>query len=116
MLGDLNDDSVYVIVQTADSVGYALIFSPDADCMGESACRFGSVAGQVRPKPLRDPQGQRVRLSDGRSAVYVPGQCAAGCNDAKLVWTVGPYLYYVGLKRGRLDQLVPMAESVGPIR
>lgn len=116
VLGDANDDSVYVLLPLADSVSYYLIFTPDAECQGGSQCRFGSFQGEVRPQPARPLQGRPVKLSDGTAAVYLPGKCAAGCSDAELVWASGPYLYTAGIKRGRLDQLLAMAASVRPLR
>lgn len=101
---------LYAILESATASGYQILLAFTEDCNGGTACRLGSVSGQVADgtTPL---EGQPVTLNDGITGYFVEATCGANCSDATLTWEQNGYRYTVGIKAGNEADLVEMANS-----
>ncbi len=109
---------LYAYIEKADPSSYFIELDFAPDCKGSTACRYGSLAGEVvglNPQPLK---GQKIPLVGGVTGYFTEATCGASCGDATLSWEQGNIRYTVGSKAAKLDTLVKIANSAisnGPV-
>lgn len=120
---------LYAVVETATPEQYVIILGATPDCNGGNACRWGTLSGEAitpitpppeaesdflndsHPKPvLLEPPGF-LSLAKNKTGYFVPSVCGAFCSDSQLFWEQNGYRYMVGIKAGKLKELVLMANS-----
>jgi hypothetical protein len=115
-----------VLPELPSHQGYEVILGYSPTCSGGNACRFGTVAGRLKPavsieseyagvrrdRGVKSPElMQKVKLVHHIEGWFIPWTCGASCSDAKVVWDEYSYRYSVGIKVGDRDSLVKMANS-----
>lgn len=101
---------VYATVSGVKRSQYEINLAFTEDCNDATACRLGMMAGKV--KPAGTPEGTSVVLAGSRKGYFVDATCGASCSDSTLTWDQSGYRYTVGIKAGKLDSLIKMANSM----
>ncbi len=108
-LPDLGDKQpAYANLSKATRRRYEIILGFTPDCSGGTACRIGTVSGEVSSRQLR---GKPVQLANGITGRFQDAKCGANCSDSTIKWKEGPAAYSVGIKAGHLPELTKMANS-----
>lgn len=100
--------------------GYCFLGSLEAESMGgrfyspgdydEAEALYNSWNGA--PPDWSPEAPERVSLADGIAGYFVPYYCGGGiCNQAVVIWDDGGYRFEVGLRKGKRDAVVRMANS-----
>lgn len=113
-LADMGQGShtVYASVEGARSESYSIILGTEPGCTGGNYCRLGTVAAEkitTGTIPLRG--GEKVTLQGGLAGWYFFNECGANCPDNTIVWEQAGVRYTVGIKSGRREELIQMANA-----
>jgi hypothetical protein len=111
LFGGDGASEVYAILETANPSQYRVMLAFTPDCTGGTACRLGEVTGAQLTPDLPPLEGKTVPLDNGISGYFVDAVCAANCSDATLSWEQSGGRYTVGIKAGKPENLVKMANS-----
>jgi hypothetical protein len=105
---------------TMDEGEYELSLDYGVDCQGAGACHYGAMAGmkvdtgtpiETSSFPFILEDAQVVDLALGITGYFVPAVCGANCDDARLWWIYDGYEYMLGLKAGRYEDVVALANA-----
>jgi len=111
---------VVAFMLTMEDGEYEISLDYGVDCYGAGTCHYG---GMARKKVVSDvPVGtssfpfalddaQIVDLAHGIKGYFVPAVCGANCDDARLWWIYEGYEYMLGLKAGRYEDVVALANA-----
>jgi hypothetical protein len=111
---------VVAFMLTMDDGEYEVSLDYGADCYGVGACHYGSMAGMKLDSevpigsssfPFALEDAQVVNLAHGITGYFVPAVCGANCDDARLWWIYEGYEYMLGLKAGRYEDVVTLANA-----
>lgn len=102
---------VYAIVETANPSQYEIMLAFTEDCTGGTACRIGSVSGQAIAPENPPIAGETVDLDGGIQGYFVDAVCGANCSDSTVTWEQNGTRYAIGIKAGKPEELVKMANS-----
>ena len=111
---------VVAFMLTMDDGEYELTLDYGVDCHGVGACHYGGMAGMkvdsdipvaTSSFPFVLEEAQIVDLAHGITGYFVPAVCGANCDDARLWWIYDGYEYMVGLKAGRYEDVVELANA-----
>ncbi|MBO0349428.1 hypothetical protein J0895_09975 [Phormidium pseudopriestleyi FRX01] len=102
---------VYATIETLTASQYQLILGFTPDCSGGTACRFGTVSGEELSPNSPDLEGQSVSLDDGITGYFMDAVCGANCSDSTMTWDQNDTRYQMGIKAGKPEDLVKMANS-----
>ncbi len=106
------DKPVYAAVEMATAERYSLVLGTSAGCSGATYCRLGTIAAEkITPDTIRRGGGQRVTLQGGVAGTYFENDCGANCPDNTVEWEQDGVRYSVGIKSGRQEQLVQLAND-----
>jgi thiol-disulfide isomerase/thioredoxin len=99
---------------------YEVIIGYAANCEGGNACRLGSLYGKRTMSEnisgtdnyaFEMKEAKQVQLQKGIIGYFVDSTCGANCSDAKMFWKTNGWEYMVGLKAGKMVQLIQFANS-----
>ncbi len=99
---------------------YELGLEYGPDCNGAGACHYGTAYGKKAASTVPvgtstfqfDIDGaQPVELAYGLTGYFTQGECGASCDDSRVRWVYGGYEYMIGLKGGRLEDVVALANA-----
>ncbi len=105
---------------TMDEGEYELSLDYGVDCQGAGACHYGAIAGMkvdsgipiaTSSFPFALEDAQVVDLAHDISGYFIPAVCGANCDDARLWWIYEGYEYMLGLKAGRVEDVVALANA-----
>lgn len=102
---------VYATIETVTPSQYQLILGFTPDCTGGTACRLGTVSGEEISESSPALEGQTVLLDDGITGYFVDAVCGANCSDSTMTWDQNGARYQMGIKAGKPEDLVKMANS-----
>ncbi|WP_254564343.1 hypothetical protein [Oscillatoria sp. HE19RPO] len=102
---------LYGNIETVTASQYALILGFTPDCTGGTACRFGSVSGESLLASSPELEGKAVPLDDGITGYFIDAVCGANCSDSTMTWDQNGTRYQMGIKAGKPEDLVKMANS-----
>ncbi len=102
---------VYATIETVTPSQYSLILGFTPDCTGGTACRLGTVSGEELSPNSPDLEGQAVPLDDGITGYFIDAVCGANCSDSTMTWDQDGTRYQMGIKAGKPEDLVKMANS-----
>lgn len=102
---------VYANIETVTPSQYQLILGFTPDCNGGTACRIGTVSGETISPELPALEGKTVPLDNDITGYFTEAVCAANCSDATVAWEENGARYLVGIKAGKPEDLVQMANS-----
>ena len=111
---------VVAFMLTMDDGEYELSLDYGVDCQGVGACHYGGAAGMkvnstvpvaTSSFPFALEEAQAVDLALGITGYFVPAVCGANCDDARLWWIHEGYEYMLGLKAGRYEDVVALANA-----
>src|SRR5262249_38502016 len=113
-------DRFYCTGITLEANEYDIIIGWASECVGGSAGRVGSFYGKrslsgrimgTENYPFERRRARRVRLMGGITGYFVNATCGANCSYSKVFWKQGSYEYMVGLKMGKVTNVVALANS-----
>lgn len=113
-------ESIFCTVTTLKPYEYEVIIGTDSGCRGGNACRIGSLNGKRSRRtgitgtenyPFVKHIARRVKLRGGVVGYFIDFTCGANCSDSKVFWKLGGYEYMVGLKVGKIAEVVALANS-----
>src|ERR1700730_3850442 len=113
-------DLFFCTVITLEPNEYEVIIGWDTECVGGTACRVGSLYGKrsrgsritgTGNYPFERRRARRVRLRGGITGYFVDVTCGANCSDSKVFWKKDGYEDMVGLKAGKMANVVELANS-----
>ncbi|AFY81227.1 hypothetical protein [Oscillatoria acuminata] len=102
---------VYATIETVTPSQYSLILGFTPDCTGGTACRLGTVSGEDIAANSPELEGQSVPLDDGITGYFMDAVCGANCSDSTMTWDQNGTRYQMGIKAGKPEDLVKMANS-----
>ena len=102
---------LYARLETINPAKYFILLDFDPKCKGGTACRLGSISGELITAKNRPLKGKIITLSKQRKGYFVDAVCGANCSDSTLSWQEKGYFYQVAIKAGDLSSLVKMANS-----
>ena len=104
----------------SDAEIFELSLDYGPDCFGASACHYGVIMGKradgAMPTgtvnyPYMPAQGQQVSLENGITGYFMEANCGASCSDAVVYWLYEGYEYMVGLKAGKMENVIALADA-----
>jgi hypothetical protein len=105
--------TVYATIEKATVDSYQIILGTEKDCDGGNYCRLGIVGGERVSEGTKLPDGgERVSLQGGITGIFFFNQCGANCPDNTMTWQQGNVRYIVGVKSGRREQLIELANAM----
>jgi hypothetical protein len=102
---------LYAQLGTMTAGKYSILLAFDPQCNEATACRLGSVSGEVITSKNKAIKGKIITLSRQRKGYFVDATCGANCSDSTLDWQEKGYRYRVAIKAGDLKTLHKMANS-----
>ncbi|WP_414577742.1 hypothetical protein [Anabaena sp. CCY 9402-a] len=102
---------IYAILETATPKKYEILLGFTPDCTGGTACRLGVISAEAVTRKTPRLTGKRVILAKGITGYFVDFRCGANCSDATLTWRQKGVQYVLGLKAGKRESLIKMANS-----
>jgi hypothetical protein len=63
------------------------------------------------PKAIAPNKPGYITLARGIKGIFLPYNCGANCGTSKIVWEQSGYRYSIGIKSGRLKEVVSVANS-----
>ncbi|MGH1393800.1 MAG: hypothetical protein ACRAVC_07180 [Trichormus sp.] len=102
---------IYAILETATPKKYEILLGFTPNCTGGTACRLGVVSAEAVTRKTPRLTGKRVTLAKGITGYFVDFRCGANCSDAILTWRQKSVQYALGLKAGKRETLIKMANS-----
>lgn len=105
------DIPLYAQLETVTAKNYSILLGFDPACNGGTACRLGTVSGEMITRKNKILKGKKITLSGKRQGYFVDATCGANCSDSILSWQEKGYLYKLTIKAGDLKTLVKMANS-----
>jgi hypothetical protein len=72
---------------------------------------LGVVSAEAVTRKTPRLTGRRVTLAKGITGYFVDFGCGANCSDATLTWRQKGVQYTLGLKAGKRESLIKMANS-----
>jgi len=105
------DIPLYAQLEIVTAKNYSILLGFDPECNGGTACRLGSISGEIINRQNKILNGKKITLSRKRQGYFVDAICGANCSDSILSWQEKGYLYQVAIKAGDLKTLVKMANS-----
>lgn len=99
---------------------YEMIIGSSTECGGGNACRLGSLYGKrtkhksitgTADYPFAYKTAKRVKLKKGITGYFVDATCGANCSDSKIFWKIDGWENMVGLKVGKIAQVIQLANS-----
>ncbi|AUT01923.1 hypothetical protein CLI64_16855 [Nostoc sp. CENA543] len=102
---------IYAILETSTPKKYDILLGFTPDCNGGTACRLGVVSAEAVTRKTPRLTGKRVVLAKGITGYFVDSRCGANCSDATLTWRQQGVQYSLGLKAGKRESLIKMANS-----
>jgi hypothetical protein len=105
------DIPLYAQLETVTAKSYSILLGFDPECNGGTACRLGSVSGEIMNSKNKILKGNKITLSRKRQGYFVDATCGANCSDSTLSWQEKGYFYKLTIKAGDLKTLVKIANS-----
>ncbi|MGB3310531.1 MAG: hypothetical protein WBG32_09420 [Nodosilinea sp.] len=126
------DEPFYPSIARADRGGYDINLDAIDQCYGAGYCNFG-VLGAIRltadtptvdeeysfyldptyqPMMRSEEPITTVTLSGGITGTFIPWVCGANCNAAKVFWEEQGIRYFVGIRSGRMRDVVAIANAM----
>ncbi|MGK7904106.1 MAG: hypothetical protein AB4352_22395 [Hormoscilla sp.] len=102
---------IYPILTSVTSSKYEIMLGYTEDCNGGTACRLGMISAETITPAVKELTGEKVDLPSGITAYFVDATCGANCSDATISWDHKGSRYTLGIKAGRKEDLVKMANS-----
>lgn len=102
---------LYAIVEKVTSNRYTIQLAFDPDCEGGGACSFGSLTGENAKRKIPVLKGNQVNLSEDITGYFKDAKCGSSCSDSTLTWEQEGFRYTVGLKAGKKETLIKIANS-----
>lgn len=102
---------VYATIETVTPSQYQLILGFTPDCNGGTACRLGTVSGEEISPNSPALEGKAIPLDDGITGYFMDAVCGANCSDSTITWDQNGTRYQMGIKAGKPEDLVKMANS-----
>lgn len=109
--GSERESKLYAVIETATPNKYDIILGFTPDCKGGTACRYGAVGAETVTNKTPRQTGKVVSLDNKITAYFTESHCGANCSDAILTWRRKGVQYSAGLKAGKLDSVLKMANS-----
>ncbi len=109
--GSERENKLYAVVETAMPNKYEIILGFTPDCNGGTACRYGFLGAEAITNKMSRQTGKIVSLQNRTTAYFTESQCGANCSDAILTWRRNNVQYSAGLKAGKLNDVLQMANS-----
>lgn len=109
--GSEGESQLYAVLENATANKYSIILGFSPDCGGGNACRLGTMTAQTVTSTTPKLKGKKVKLANGINAYFEDFGCGANCSDAILTWRQKKVQYSVGLKAGKVKDLLKMANS-----
>jgi hypothetical protein len=112
-----SEDELYAVVKSADESGYVIVLGASPDCEGQHVCSYGTMIGTSRPLDQNDEYDVTrrpktlIKLRGGLKGYYYAPVCGAYCSDSFITWTDGAYNYIIGLKAGKMSDLLTSVNS-----
>jgi hypothetical protein len=104
---------IHAEIEDADESSYQITIGLVPDCGGANACRIATLSAERLSEGTSAlGEGTKVELTAGRTAYYEENECGASCPDNTITWDQDGVRYKVGIKSGRLEQLLKLAGSV----
>jgi hypothetical protein len=105
------DIPLYAQLETVTAKSYSILLGFEPECNGGTACRLGSVSGEIMNSKNKILKGNKITFSRKRQGYFVDAICGANCSDSILSWQEKGYIYQVAIKAGDLKTLVKIANS-----
>ena len=71
----------------------------------------GSISGEKLSSDAPRPTGKAVQLEQNFSGYFTDFECGESCGAATVAWDENGYRYTVGIKAGKMDDIVRVANS-----
>ena len=105
------DIPLYAQLESVTAKKYSILLGFDPACNGGTACRLGTVSGEIINSQNKILKGKKITLSRKRQGYFVDATCGANCSDSTLSWQEKGYFYTFAIKAGDLQTLVKIANS-----
>lgn len=102
---------IFAVIDTVDGAGYEILLAVELPCEGQNNCTYGSVRGSSSRIGDSAVKGIRVNLKGGLRGIFKKAVCHAYCDEATLTWKEGEFYYSVGMKAGKMKDLIGVANS-----
>ncbi len=107
-----SDPPLHAVLANVDKSKYQIVLGYTPDCEGQNFCRLGNIKATTpnSSSPLKGEQ--TVTLNNGTEAYFTDAMCDAQCTDSTLTWKQDSVVHSVGIKAGKMETLVKIADSM----
>ncbi len=107
-----SDPPLHANLINADGSKYQIVLGYTPDCTGQNVCRLGNIEAE-KENPSSPLKGeQTVTLNNGTEAYFTDAVCDAQCSDSTLTWKQDSVTHSVGIKAGKMETLIKIANSM----
>ena len=105
------DNPAHAIIESVGQSDYQIMLAWVMPCAGGHNCIYGSVRGGAVPFTVAEGKSVPVTLLRGIKGNFIESVCEINCTQAYVGWSDGAFYYSVGVKAGKKDDLVKVANS-----
>ena len=102
---------LYSRIEFVEPTGYGIRMAYTPHCLVASACTYGVFFVELASESQESLEGEVIPLAQNIAGYFADYTCKARCSDARLIWDRDGYRYYLGIKAGKLETLVKLANS-----
>lgn len=101
---------LYPQLKISEPSQYVILLGYLPDCDGRNVCHYSSFKGEkfIKNMPLN---GIPVRLKNGATGYFKDAICQTQCSESTLTWRQETYQYTIGIKAGKKQTLIQIANS-----
>ena len=104
--------SLYAILANVEQTKYQILLGYTPDCEGQNFCRLGKIEAEIVDASLSLEGEQTVTLNNGIEAYFINAICDNSCTDSTLSWIQDSVKHTIGIKAGKMETLVKIANSM----
>jgi len=105
------DNPAHAIIESIGESDYQIMLAWVVPCAGGHDCLYGSIRGSDVPFTVAEGKSMPVTLVRGIKGKFIKSVCEINCTQAYVGWSDRGFYYSVGVKAGKKNDLVKMANS-----
>ena len=107
-----SDPPLHAILADVSESQYQIVLGYTPDCTGQNSCRLGNIEATAIDSEIALQGEKTITLDDGTKAYFTDARCDTYSTDSTLSWKQNSVIHIVGIKAGKIETLIKIAESM----